>query len=135
MAESSNPHLLVDRLERLIQIDVGRNITPLFGAARGGLWRAARSLATAKQVSVGLITGFYVPLGSPPAAETDGPIGAALLARGLQAVGVACRLATDEPCRGACAAALAAAGAAGVPVDVVAVGAATAGLIATWRDA
>jgi hypothetical protein len=76
-----------------------------------------------------LITGFYVPLGSPPAAETDGPVGAALLAKGLEAVGIRCRLATDHPCRSACAAALAGAGATGVPVDATDV----AGTIATWR--
>jgi hypothetical protein len=78
-----------------------------------------------------LITGFYVPLGSPPAAETDGPVGAALLAKGLAEVGVPCRLATDEPCHSACAAALAGAEAAGVPVDATDV----AATIAAWRRA
>ena len=34
-------------------------------------------------LSVGIITGFYVPLGTPPAAETDGPVGAAMLAGAL----------------------------------------------------
>lgn len=125
-----DPHLLVDRVERLIQVDVGRNITALFDAARGGLWNAASALATASAVEVGLITGFYVPLGSPPAAETDGPIGAALLARGFEEVGIACRLATDEPCRSACAAALAGAGVSHVPVDAGDVGAA----INKWRQ-
>ena len=36
------------------------------------LWRRA------PPCRVGLITGFFVPLGAPPAAETDGPVGAAL---------------------------------------------------------
>jgi hypothetical protein len=80
---------------------------------------------------VGLITGFYVPQGSPPAAETDGPVGAALLAKGLEAVGIPCRLATDEPCRGACVAALTGAGLSGVPVDAAGVPA----MIETWRRA
>ena len=56
-------------------------------------------------------------LGSPPAAETDGPVGAALLVKGFESVGIRCRLATDEPCRSACAAALAGAGISHVPVD------------------
>jgi hypothetical protein len=82
---------------------------------------------------VGLITGFYVPQGSPPAAETDGPVGAALLAKGFEAVGIPCRVATDEPCRSACAASLAGAGVPAVPIDVVAIGAPLAPLIETWR--
>jgi hypothetical protein len=126
-----DPRPLVDRLERLIQVDVGRNITALFDAARGGLWSAASALATAPALRIGLITGFYIPLGSPPAAETDGPVGTALLAKGLEQVGISCRLATDEPCRGACAAALAGAKVTGVPVDTADV----AALIETWRRA
>jgi D-glutamate cyclase len=129
MARQRDLHLLVDRIERLIQVDVGRNIAALFEAARGGLRNAAVALATAPEFSVGLITGFYVPQGSPPAAETDGPVGAALLAKGLAELGIPCRFATDEPCRTACTAALAGAGVAGVPVDCADVPA----LIEIWR--
>jgi len=117
MATPADPHSLIDGIERLIQVDVGRNINALFDAAKGGLWAAACALAGSSAVRVGLITGFYVPLGSPPAAETDGPVGAALLAKGFEDVGVACRLASDEPCRSACSAALAGAGAFHVAVD------------------
>src|SRR6516165_503803 len=131
MVGRPDPHLLVDRIERAIQVDVGRNITALFDAARGGLWSAASALTTSPSVRVGLITGFYVPQGSPPAAETDGPVGAALLAKGLEEVGISCRLATDEPCRGACAAALSGVGLSGLPVDVADVGV----VIDTWRRA
>jgi hypothetical protein len=131
MAGEVHPHSLVDEIERLIQVDVGRRVTALFEAARGGLWAAASALAMAPAARVGLITGFYVPQGSPPAAETDGPIGTALLAKGLEAVGITCRLATDEPCRGACAAALTGAGLSGVPVDAATVPA----MVETWRRA
>jgi hypothetical protein len=124
-------HPLVDHIERLVQVDVGRNVTALFEAARGGLWGAGSALTAAPAARVGLITGFYVPLGSPPAAETDGPVGTALLARGLEEVGISCRLATDEPCRGACAAALRGAGLSRVPIDVGDIGM----LIETWREA
>jgi hypothetical protein len=95
VAGKPEPRSLVDRIERLIQVDVGRNITALFDAARGGLWGAASALAAAPAPRIGLITGFYVPLGSPPAAETDGPVGTALLAKGLEGVGISCRVATD----------------------------------------
>jgi hypothetical protein len=135
MAGRSEPHSVIEQIERLIHVDVGRNITGLFEAARGGLWGAASALVTRAPARVGLITGFYVPQGSPPAAETDGPVGAALLAKGLEAVGIGCRLATDEPCRSTCAAALAGAGMPEVPVDVVAIGAPLAPLIETWRKA
>jgi D-glutamate cyclase len=135
MASRPDPQALVDGIERVIHADVGRNIGALFEAARGGLWSAASALANARSGGVGLITGFYVPQGTPPAAETDGPVGAALLAKALAAVGVRCRVATDEPCRGACAAAIAAAGARDVVIDVVAIGAPLAPLIETWRGA
>ncbi|MBV9200145.1 MAG: DUF4392 domain-containing protein, partial [Alphaproteobacteria bacterium] len=120
---------LADEIERLIQVDVGRHVTALFEAARGGLRNAASALATAPLVRVGLITGFYVPLGSPPAAETDGPVGAALLAKGFAEIDISCRLATDEPCRNACTAALAGAGAKNVPVDATD----PVATIAAWR--
>jgi D-glutamate cyclase len=132
MAGEPHPHVAVDDIERAIQVDVGRHITALFEAASGGLLSAASVLAAAPAAKVGLITGFYVPLGSPPAAETDGPVGAALLAKGFADVGIPCRLATDDLCRSACAAALAGAGAAAVPVDVVRN---IAAAVATWRGA
>jgi D-glutamate cyclase len=135
MASPTAAQALVDHIERVVQTDVGRNIDALCEAARGGLWQAASSLAAAQSCRVGLITGFFVPLGSPPAAETDGPAGAAMLARALAEIGISCRLATDEPCRNACAVALSAAGAAEVPVDAVAIGARLEPLIATWGAA
>ena len=120
----------VDRIEALIHAEVGRNIDGLFAAAKGGLWNAASALATAADPSIGIITGFYVPQGSPPAAETDGPLGAALLAGSLNSVGVACRLITDEPCRATCAAALQGSA---IPLDVVPLGGPVGEAIALWR--
>jgi hypothetical protein len=131
MADRPFARLLVDEIEQLVQVDVGRNVTALFAAASGGLWSAASALTAAPSARVGLVTGFYVPLGSPPAAETDGPVGAALLAKGLAEIGISCRLATDEPCRNACIAALTGAGLSGVPVDTASVPT----MIETWRRA
>jgi len=135
MARRPDPHELVDRIEQVIHLDVGRNITALFNATKGALWGAASALATARPARVGLITGFYVPQGSPPAAETDGPVGTALLAKGLEAVGMPCRLATDTLCHDACAAALAAAGCSRVSLDTVGPGSPLGQLIETWREA
>ena len=46
---------------------------------------------------------------------------------------VPCRLVTDEPCRSACAAALAGAGVAGIALDVVPLGGSVSDTIALWR--
>ncbi|HJU19033.1 MAG TPA: glutamate cyclase domain-containing protein, partial [Stellaceae bacterium] len=82
----------------------------------------------------GVITGFYVPRGTPPAAETDGPVGAALLVKALESVGLPCRLATDTACRKTCAAALAGAGMACVPIDAARPGAPLDGIVGRWRE-
>jgi hypothetical protein len=43
-----------------------------------------------------IITGFYVPVGDPPATETDGPPGALTLAKGLRYLGMEVSLLSDE---------------------------------------
>jgi hypothetical protein len=80
-----------------------------------------------------VITGFYVPRGTPPAAETDGPVGAALLVKALAEVGLSCRLATDEACRSACMAALAGAGLDAVPIDAAIPGVPPDAIVERWR--
>jgi len=128
-----DPRSRIDAIEALIQRDTGRGIGALFTAARGGLWGAASALAAAEVPKIGILTGFYVPHGDPPAAETDGPAGAALLALGLTQAGVPCRVVTDDLCHGACVAALRGAGVAAVRVDAAAPGAPVDGLIQSWR--
>jgi hypothetical protein len=141
---------IIETIESIIHRDVGRNIAPLFLAARGGLRGAVAALAETAG-PVGLITGFYVPSGMPPAAETDGPVAVALLATALRALGRPCRVCTDALCAAACRAALAAASAAAgpwagpgawpgagevpvdVPVDVVADPSGVASVVAMWR--
>mgnify|MGYP002632708171 CR=1 FL=1 len=135
MDAATSQRALIDRIEALVQEEVGRNISHLCAAAAGGLWAMASSIAVAPAPLVGVITGFYVPRASPPAAETDGPIGAALLLRALSAAGIPCRMATDEPCRATCAASLVGAGIGDVPLDVVALGAPLAPLVAAWTAA
>lgn len=108
-------------IEALVCRDVGRGTQALIDASRGELAAAAVALGAA--TSVGLITGFFVPRGDTPAAETDGPVGTALLAAGLAACGVPARVAVDEPCAAAVRAAVEASGGGaaggGVSVDVV----------------
>ncbi len=49
--------------------------------------------------TVWLLTGFYIPAASPPAAETDGPPGTLLLAATLSALGCRVRVLTDRLCQ------------------------------------
>src|SRR4030042_5834818 len=43
-----------------------------------------------------MVTGFYVPVGDPPATETDGLPGALILAEGLKYLGMEVSLLSDE---------------------------------------
>ncbi|MFM8534078.1 MAG: glutamate cyclase domain-containing protein [Acidimicrobiia bacterium] len=99
-------------IEAIVCRDVGRGTHKLIEAPHGELTAAAEVLAGAR--SVGLITGFYVPRGDTPAAETDGPVGTALLAMALAACGMKVRIATDAPC-----AAVVRAASPGIDVDEV----------------
>ncbi len=121
----------IDKIEELIHEDVGRGVSSLFAATKGGLWGA---VSAPVPKSVGLFTGFYVPHGEIPAAETDGPAGAALLALAFSRIGVACRVLTDDCCRSACEAALTGGGVHDVPVDSVAPDTELTAVIQTWRD-
>jgi hypothetical protein len=138
----------IDQIEALIQQEVGRGATAMFAASRGGLRDAVSALSAARSGNtgmghagmghagmgyVGILTGFFVPHGTPPAAETDGPAGAALLALALSRIGVRCGLLTDAVCGSACDAALAGAGLTGVAIDTVAPGAPLDPVIEAWR--
>ncbi len=56
---------------------------------------AVSSLAR-KGRKIVIVTGFYVPVGDPPATETDGPPGALALVRGLKHLGMEVSLLSDE---------------------------------------
>ena len=58
------------------------------------LMRAASAFAPLRKVSV--VSGFYVPAAGAP--ETDGPSGAAILARAFQRAGRECEIWTDGRC-------------------------------------
>jgi hypothetical protein len=130
----SEPVRRIAAIEALVCRDVGRKTQDLIAASAGGLGAAAESLAGA--AAVGLITGFFVPRGDVAAPETDGPVGAALLAAALAACGVPARIAVDTPCAGAVRAAVEAAGG-GVAVDTVGVDdrAGIVRLAEAWRGA
>lgn len=89
----------LDRLRELIQIDVGcRGLAgEMFAACAADLEAACRELATAK--SVGIITGFFIP--GPDRPETDGPPGAAFLARTLMECGIRATTIAEVECHAA----------------------------------
>lgn len=107
-------------LETVLGRDVGRNIQPLVHAAAGGLAAAARSILACERAHIGLISGFYVPKGRPPAAENDGPLAVAHLLAFFTEIGIPCRMATDGYGASALAAARRIAGVGdGVRLDIV----------------
>jgi D-glutamate cyclase len=88
----------IAQIETICGTDVGRNIQPLVQAAKGGILGAARSLAEHPSPHVAIITGFFLPHNNPPAAETDGIVGCAQLAAGLNKLGIPVRIVTGSPC-------------------------------------
>lgn len=63
----------------------------------GHLHSAATHLAGAGKC-VAIVTGFYIPRGNPPAAETDGPLGSLFLASALASSGMRVVVITDTVC-------------------------------------
>ncbi|MBQ1015127.1 DUF4392 domain-containing protein, partial [Micromonospora sp. M51] len=82
----------IAELERVAAREVGRGSEALAAPAAGGLLAAARSLATAGPPDAAVFTGFFIPGADPPAAETDGPLGAVQIAVALRLLGGRCRL-------------------------------------------
>ena len=104
----------IERLEELVRRDpAGRGLISSEAQrgelCAGHLAAAAADLAS-KSGPVAILTGFFIPHGEPAAAETDGPPGAATLARVLVGLGREVVLLTDLPCEGAMRATAAAAG-------------------------
>lgn len=62
----------------------------------GQLAGAAQHLCESRDVVV--VTGFYIPGGEVAAAETDGPLGAVMLADALQRIGARVTFLTDRHC-------------------------------------
>lgn len=63
----------------------------------GHLGAAAADLASTGRAAA-IVTGFFIPAATPPAAETDGPPGAIRLAQTLLALGIETEVITDAPC-------------------------------------
>lgn len=86
----------VKKIAKIIGVDVGRGIQRLTEHTNHHLFNAASSLANHPSPRVGICTGFFIPPSN--AAETDGPIGAALLAAGLIRNHIPVQVLTDRFC-------------------------------------
>jgi hypothetical protein len=95
----------LDAIRDLIQEDInGRGLRTdpaanLVNAFPGDFEGACRSLVAEQKPAVAIVTGFLIPHAQPPAAETDGPLGAIFIARALTRIGFRIAMATDEFCR------------------------------------
>ena len=101
---------MIDSLLAAVQLDPGGRglahdpVRNLFTERRGDFAAACRSIAEHPSPAVGVVTGFYIAAGTPPAGETDGPLGAAFLVRAWDALGIPVRVLTDPFCVAALAA-------------------------------
>jgi len=97
----------LDSLRDRIQEDVGQRglrrdpVRNLVNAFPDDFARACESLAHHPSPRLAIVTGFFIPTASPPAGETDGPLGALFLARALVPLGVRILLVTDDFCAAA----------------------------------
>lgn len=114
MSQNQSVPKILQEMERMIQRDPARRGLLSSQHAKsswmtGQLAPAGKSLAEGAG-NVAIVTGFFIPRGNPPGAETDGPPGAALLADILQRLGRRVTILTDERCATGVAAACVGAG-------------------------
>jgi hypothetical protein len=103
-----DPMLLLDHIrEKILLIEEAINFPTSLLPHKNYHWEnlplvpysdltGAVSSLVEKGKKVVIITGFYVPVGDPPATETDGPPGALTLAEGLKYLGMEVSLLSDE---------------------------------------
>ncbi len=111
---------LISQIDALIRRDPARRgligSEPEYGPLCVGHLAAAAAHLAEFGTHVAIATGFYVPHAEPPAAETDGPLGALMLADVLYENGVDTTVITDAYCEDVL---VAAAAAVGFPADRV----------------
>ncbi len=95
---------ILDQLRDVIQDDIGKRglrTDPernLINACPDDFRQACRSLAEHPAPALAVVTGFFIPTATPPAGETDGPLGAVFLARALVPLGIPISIVTDDFC-------------------------------------
>ena len=74
----------------------------LFTATEDDFKAACHFILNDSRKDVAIFTGFYIPSATPPAFETDGPLGAVFLARALKSLGYRVQICGEEPVVRAC---------------------------------
>lgn len=88
----------------IVQQDVGNrglstgNDQSLFQYCQSDFADACQSILSHTKPRILIVTGFYIPYGSPPAYETDGPLGAILLAQSFVNLGIRCGISSEPEC-------------------------------------
>jgi hypothetical protein len=112
----TNKQVWLNSIQAIVQEDVGTRglrsdpTENLLNACAHDFHEAAQSLAATPNGTVGILTGFFIPYATPPAGETDGPLGAVFLARALIPLGYQIVIYAEEFCAKALTAGLKAAG-------------------------
>ena len=87
-----------------VQIDAGNRglardpVDNLFTACKSDFAAACLELANHPNPIVHLVTGFFIASVEPPCFETDGPLGAAFVARAFHHLGINTLLLSEPPC-------------------------------------
>lgn len=109
---AGNPDMsdpLIAQMDSFIRRDPARRgligTEPEFGPLCPGHLALAAAHLAKFGTRVGIVTGFFIPGAQPPAAESDGPPGALLLAEALRLAGIETTVITDGYCWNALAAA------------------------------
>jgi hypothetical protein len=108
--------MILDQLRDLIQNDIGQRglrsdpERNLVNACPDDFRHACESIAAHRQPTLAIVTGFFIPTATPPAGETDGPLGALFFARALTPLGIRVGILTDGFCMSALEAGLDACG-------------------------
>jgi len=96
------PHPLVPQIDSYIRRDPAQRgligTEAQFGPLCPGHLAAAAVELAGRGSHVAIATGFYIPKGEPPAAETDGPPGSLLLATILHRLGIRTEVIADRLC-------------------------------------
>ena len=96
--------MTLDQLRDLIQNDIGKRGLRtdqqhnLVNACPGDFAAVCHSLADHPAPGLAIVTGFFIPTATPPAGETDGPLGTLFLACALVPLGIPVVLVTDDFC-------------------------------------
>lgn len=80
-----------------VQVDPGnRGLANLFNHFPHDFTNACKSIAEQSHAACLIHTGFFIPSGTPPAFETDGPLGVAFLARAFRSLDIGSRIFAED---------------------------------------